>query len=309
MNDMSKENTTSKISIPKKLLRENVRAFLPPFAPIEIKGKENLTQVENLSHKGYGIVILWNHFSGGDFLPIIKELVLKYNFMKDKEICLPMMAESHHYLNAPFKPLTYSSQIKLYPVVNRDSIVLLRLKHRRQYRMAKTHLVANPNLLKKLKEKQAGEHKELILKQRHLFHLYLDGATNTLQKGGIVLIAPQTTRAEWLRMSTSDKGKWSPTAITSLIAQLDRRKIDKVAFLPVGIGINNALNYDERRVHGLNPLKRHFINVGQAYTKDELKQLGLSTGKKKIRRGVEKVIIEELAKVVPTEYLKPPPQK
>jgi len=310
MTENSGENTVSRISTPKKILREGIRKILPPFVPTEIAGEENLSRTEDLSRKGYGIVMLWNHFSGGDFFPILKDLAFKYQFMQNKEICLPMMAESHHYLNAPFKPLTYPSQVKLYPVINRDSIVLLRGRQRKEYRKAKKSLAVTPDSFIELKERQANERKELASQQKHLFNLYLEGATDTLKKGGIVLIAPQATRAEWLKIRATDSKRKSPTAVTPLIARLDKNKLDQVAFLFVGAGIKNTPNYSRHMVHGINLLKKHTVNIGPTYTKDELKQFaGIQNGQGKTRRGIEKVVLEELAKVVPTEYLNPPPKK
>lgn len=339
MNETTGENTPPEIPTYAKIMRKGARTISAPSFRAEIEGKENLTRVEELSKKGYAVIILWNHFSGRDSLQILEDLVLKHKFMQNKEVCLPIWEGLYHYAKYPLEPLAHSTRIKLCPVVNQDSFDALGKKHQEQYKKAEKSPSTTPDSLDELKKKQAHERLKLVLRGRKLNRLAFENILENSKKGGITSFAPQTVREEWLKMPTTDKDNKSPAAVSTLVAQYDREGIDKVAFLFVGLGVKNAPNYSKHKVHGFNFLKKYTVHIGATYTKDELKQRAIEklaleqfllehpptleqptpeptpeqlaeiqNKQTKTRRGIEKVVSEELTKVVPSEYLKPPPQ-
>lgn len=302
MNETSGENVPPKISIVTKIIREAAPTIFPPIFSDKIEGKENLSRIEELLDKGYSIVILHNHFSLYDSFRVL-EFVLKHKSMRNKEICIPIIEDLYRYT----KLVPQATKIKFCPIVTQVQLDILDRKHKKQYEKSEKSSSATLESLDRLKEKQEREKEKLIKQQKPLNSLYFKTALDTLREGGIVIIAPQVARDDSLKMPIGD----SPTAVSTLIAHLDHDKLDKVAFLPIGLGIENQTDYSENKVGRYNFKKRYIRHVGPIFTKDELKHLAAvnQTGQKKTRRGVEKVVIEELAKLVPKEYLKPPPQK
>ena len=306
MTEINGENSSLKISTPGKIIREILPPFFPPIPSDEIKGKENLPHIEKLINEGYSIVVLYNHFSSSDIFRTL-EFVLKQKSMKNKEICVPIIEDLYNYT----KLIPKAAKIKFCSIVTQKEIDILDRKHKKQYGKSEKSSHTTLDSLSRLKEKQMRERDKLVEQQKPLNSLYFKTALDTLRKGGIIIVAPQVTRDDSLKIPTED----SPTAVSTLIARLDHDKLDKVAFLPIGLGIKNQTDYSEDKVGLYNLGKKYILHIGPIFTKNELRHLALERyaeiqiEQKKTRRGVERVVIEELAKLVPPEYLKSLPQQ
>jgi len=309
MNEAAREN----ISPIEKIIRQGARTILTPFIPGQVEGKENLTRIDDLLKKGYGIVTLYNHISLRDPLQILEDIVLNNKLMQNKEIALSVDLGGYRILKPLFGPLASRAKMKFCPVVNQTDFGNLKRKHDKQNKKAKNILLVSADSLNHLAERQTRERNELLSLQKKLLSLYFKTVLDVLGEGGIVLIAPQATRKEWLGIPTANGDEKSPSAVATLVAQFDHNKLDKVAFLFIGLGIKNANDYSLKKVGNYNlfgKYRKYIVHIGPILTKDELKQLGQTAGnengKGKTRRGIEKAVREELAKVVPKEYLQTP---
>lgn len=121
---------------------------------------------------------------------------------------------------------------------------------------------------------------------------YLDESIKLLKKGGVVVLAPQGTRRGTL-------GYPDKPNIGTLIRMAEKKGIGNFAFLFMGLSIEGVDDYSDKKVRGFNPLKKYRINIGACLTKDEL--LEKAGGNV---RAVDRIVYEELGKLVPDSYKK-----
>ncbi len=120
---------------------------------------------------------------------------------------------------------------------------------------------------------------------------YLNASLDILRLGGIVILAPQGERKGTL-------GEPNESIIVgTIIAYAKKRRIEKFAFLFMGLGIEGVNDYSEKKVRGLNLFKKYNINIGACLTNQELmKKAGGNY------REVGRIVYEELDKIVPSNY-------
>ena len=286
---------------------EITRKFITPLLPSEIEGERNLDRAEELQREGYGIVVLHTHFSSRDSIQVLKDLILKNKLIQNKEVVFPI--EERLYDNSKFilEPLIRNTQIKLCPMVTQASLKYFDSKQQKKYEKAQK---ARPDLREKLIIKLEQERKELLLKQKQHQTSYFKTAVDVLGRGGVVIESPQTTRRSQLFIPEKYDDRTSPVAVSTLIAHLDHKSLDKVAFLFIGLGIKDIKNYTNKNF--LNLDKKYIDRIGPVYTKNELEKISFDQSRKNTGnhgntlRGIEKTVAEELGKLVPPEYLKSP---
>lgn len=119
---------------------------------------------------------------------------------------------------------------------------------------------------------------------------YIANSIDLLKKGGIIVLAPQGARMPYL-------GQPNNPAIGTFMAFAKRSELTDFAFLFMGIGIKGIDDYSNKKIRGLNLLKKYTVNIGSCLTSKEiLKKAGGNF------RNVDAVIYEELGKVVPEIY-------
>lgn len=118
---------------------------------------------------------------------------------------------------------------------------------------------------------------------------YVAKSLDLLRDGGVVILAPQGSRKGHL-------GQPERT-VSMLMLTAKRKKIENISLLFLGFGIRGVDDYSDKKVRGFNPFKKYDINVGACLTKEEL--IGKAAGD---FRNVDKVVFEELRKVVPPNY-------
>lgn len=214
---------------------------------------DGLTRAKELLRLGVGVNILFNHFSARDPLEVIR-LTLDDSIMRKRPVLVPI---AFHAYRKWFKLLENALNVELCPIVTQDTI-------------------------------DAGENNDYPLGYGRTE--YFEKAIKTLQKGGIVVLAPQTGRREYL-------GEPERRTVGAFIAQANRRHFDKYAFLFVGLGMKNAEDYKRERVGGLNPFKKYQVKIGPTFTKEEV----LEEVKGDLR-AVDNWVFQQLGIIVPENY-------
>ena len=233
--------------------------------------RNGLPKAEGLSKDGHGIVVVFNHFSARDPVEIL-DFIFGNPVMRHKPVLSPvayhMYTDREGFWETPGEFL----DISFCPIVTEETMKLGRNK---------------------------GYPLGYGMKE------YFEGAVTTLQKGGIVMAAPQGTRREFLGDSTKP-------IIGTLIAQTDHKKkkfietdheykkLDSYGLLFVGLGIKDANDYQKQNVGGLNPFKEYQLTIGPTFTKKEVMD---AVGGE--YREVDPWVFEQLNKIVPTVYRNP----
>lgn len=273
------EQKTVIISKKAELARILMRDCVGFLMPGKTEGKNRLGRTEDLLKEGYGLVVLFNHFSLRDPFQILKDIIINNPLMREKEIIFPITEHQYKKYKLLFKPLSGLLKMKLYPIANPGTLKVLALKN-------------NPE-----------KYSKTVSRQRLLLIEYMNSAVEVLKKGGIVPMAPQGERKNSLEMpQDSEKTKKPIAATATLIANLNKNGIEKVAFLIIGVGIENITDYGAK-VKGLNPRKRYTLKIGPTYTKQELLELAQNN-----LRAIDQGVFEVLAAVVPPSYNKLKPE-
>ncbi len=160
--------------LPKELIVERVRGqlvrkevskvalgFLPTEYTSDQNSQEALQKTEELLQEGYGIVVLYNHFSKSDHIRTLARLVLDVPTVSKRPILSPVGIHQHNWY---LKLLGKGTNVKLMPIVT-------------------------PNT--------RAEHPEKIPSIRpgaEMAREYLSKARQTLSAGGVLLLAPQAER-------------------------------------------------------------------------------------------------------------------
>jgi len=268
------ELTTINISKKAEIFRPPIKKLISSFMPSEIEGKENLEHTKKLIKDGYGVVIFFDHFSLRDPIQPVLDIITANPSMKNLRILAPIAEHHYRYSKFVLGPLGYLTEIKTVPTITPNTL---------------ERAVNNPNIESGLK-----------IKQRKFTDNYKRKMLEYLSTGGIVLFAPQIKREEKLVVPKEEESK---RPITHLIANLKRNKIEKVAFLIVGIGIKNAIDYSKNKVGKYNLKKIYTVNIGSTLTLNEILDRTQGDLRTKIRAS-DRIILEELGKVVPPAYNK-----
>lgn len=119
---------------------------------------------------------------------------------------------------------------------------------------------------------------------------YFAESIELLKKGGILVLAPQGTRMSHLGQS------YSPT-VGTFMAGAKKNKLVSYAFLFIGFGIKGVDDYSKEGIRGLNLSREYIMNIGACLTSQEI----LERAKGNYRE-VDKIVYDELRKVVPDAY-------
>lgn len=211
-----------------------------------------------LLSEGYGLIVLYNHFSIRDSLHIAGDVLFAHRVMNSNEIRTPLaLHQSKDVIN---KALETVLDFHMSPLATGET-------------------------LKKQKYKD--------LSPTTGFREYLADGVATLEKGGSLMMSPQTTRKDRL----SEEPQSRPLA--TLFLKIESKKLENgIAILFVGIGIQGVTDYSTPGIRGFNLRKKYEVTVGPCYTKEEA--VALAGGKKL----VDVWAFSELAKVVPPSYLR-----
>lgn len=126
-------------------------------------------------------------------------------------------------------------------------------------------------------------------------HTYMEGAAETLRKGGVVVLAPQATRMPYLK----EPGEHDK-AMALLMRLTTRDSINNIGILPVGFGVAGVKDYTD--YSGLNVGVPYRVNVGPLWLKSAVLQSARKSG-----WTLDKWAFEQLRQLVPPDYPKIPP--
>lgn len=220
---------------------------------IEIRG-DGFGRAEDLLEDGWGLVVLINHFSNRDPVEVLKDIIWKNPIMRGKQILGPMAY--HQY------SLAVNIVCKLFGVEPRPLVTAETLQRK-------------PNV----------GHPLMYGSGR-----YITDAIIALQNGGIVLVAPQTTRKERLDIPEY------PT-VAYFLHHARQKKLEHVAYMLVGLGIMGVQDYSKGNVGGINLLRNYSVSIGLTLTQGEL-----VAGAKKNNMSPDKFVYDHLAPLVPEAY-------
>jgi len=110
-----------------------------------------------------------------------------------------------------------------------------------------------------------------------------------LAQGELVLLAPQGGRRPTL-------GGPVGQPLARLLEQLSGNQAERVALLPVGLGIDGISSYQREQVGGLNLFRRYLVNVGAVHLLPYLRQQGIDD------QQIDAWLFAQLATVVPPAY-------
>ena len=138
------------------------------------------------------------------------------------------------------------------------------------------------------KFKEKGKTLPSIRAQVKMAGDYMESGREILREGGVLAVAPQIGRRSTL-------GEPGGKVLERFFSGFDHGKI---AFLFVGLGITGVTDYSKPGIDGYNVRKPFSITFGRPMTRVELEILARNSG-----TTIDKVVFNELSKVVPPAYL------
>lgn len=231
-----------------------VAALSPVFRSEKTDNANGIEKAKELLKKGYGLIVVINHFSLKDPPLAINEVFL-HREMGSKKVIAPI---AYHMDNTLYHKLGKLIGVVLKPIVTENTV----------------------------REGKNNGH-ELNEGKRE----YLDECIKLLKKGGVVVLAPQGTRMPYL-------GQPDKPIIGMIMAKAKKGGVERFAVLFMGFSIEGVDDYSDKKVRGFNPFKKYSVNIGACLTNQELmeKEAGGNI------RAVDKIVYEELSKIVPINY-------
>lgn len=218
---------------------------------------DGLERAKELSKKGYGVIVVINHFSLKD-PPQVGKLLFETQGLGSKKIHFPIAYHMYKMHRHGYdKILGRLFGITFKPVVTKSTI-------------------------------DKGKNDGLPLHSGG--KEFLQKALGGLEKGEIVVIAPQETRQPFL-------GELAEKGIGTLIAGAKRNNL-KIALLFIGLGIENVTDYSE--MEDFNRFKKYKVNIGECFTNDEVMEQVNGDFRK-----VDNFVFRNLYEVVLPNYRKP----
>ena len=199
---------------------------------------DSLNRAQELVKEGYGLIIIFPHFSMRDAVDMMGFTARQPVFI-ERLITSPIARHIFDSLRFIIDPVTKIGSIDMYPVVNEDTKT--KKKHREKY-----------------KDVPEGEG----------MRPYLRAAVKTLKEGGIVPVAVQTGRRSHLYENGIKK------SLSGLARMVGREGFKKYAVLFVGLehpGIEDYATEEEK----FNPFKKYRVNVGRLFTAEQIAQLAV----------------------------------
>ncbi len=231
---------------------EQLRKLFPAVIDDSYHGLANAGE---LVTAGHGLVLLGTHFSLRDGPGMFLYVASQNDALIDKPWEAPVA--KHIATAARLANWVFGAQIDLNPVVTESSKKKPRYRH---------------------------------LHQGEGLRDYIISATETLDRGGIVTLFPQSTRVPYLM----EPGKYDK-AMELLMMRTSRAGVNDFGILPVGFGIEG--DHDYKKVTGFNIRKTYTINIGKLWTKQDALQMAEET-----QRSMDGWAIDQLRQLVPENY-------
>lgn len=125
---------------------------------------------------------------------------------------------------------------------------------------------------------------------------YVEAASACLGSGGVVLLAPQGGRRAKL-------GRPRGRAVSHLLAEAQRRDIDRMACLLLGLALRGVIDYGDTSVRGFNLGRLYEVRIGRVATLGEVCR---EVGRLPL---VDGWTFAHLSELVPESYLDSPESK
>ncbi len=217
-----------------RLIRKGVSRGMLRLFPTEYTNDQDSTealqQTEKLLQEDYGIMVLYNHFSKSDHIRTIARLLLDVPTVSRRPILSPV---GIHQYEGPLKLLGKGTNIKLMPMVT-------------------------PNTPKEYSEKIPPRDRVKMGRE------YISGAQETLNEGGILLLAPQAERRASLGKPLDGK------PVRMILRDYDN---DKVAFLFAGLEIPDQTDYSTDSIRSFNLGRKFIVKFGNLVDRKTLMAL------------------------------------
>lgn len=237
-----------------------------------IGDQTGLNRAMELIHDGYGIVLMYNHFSKYEGMVLTGQLLRNPEFRKYPSV-FPIGL--HQYEDQKFRVnlVAALSRGNLVPIVTPDTIA-----DEKYLNQGVTLGDGTP--------------------------LYFRLAAESLSVGGTVGAAPQGKRDRWLDVSSI------PPAIGAIMVRALHKKTDKIAFLAVGMDLKDIPHpADYNDYHDIK-LREHIptVQYGRCVTLEELGydwSMHKTKGELDFLRDLSVWALYELGSVVHEDYLPP----
>ena len=246
---------------PSAVHRRKVPEWVRKHFPAEISDSyHGLADAGELVASGHGLVLLGTHFSLRDGPGMFLYVASQNDAMIDKPWVAPVAR--HITEIARLANWVFGARIDLKPVVTASTMEKPRFHH---------------------------------LHRGEGLRDYIISATDTLKRGGVVALFPQSTRVPYLKEPDEyDK------AMEFLMSRTSRAQVNDFGILPVGFGVEGVQDY--KKLRGLNPGVKYTINVGKLWTKTEALEMAHET-----QRSMDGWAIDQLRQLVPENYRDIPP--
>lgn len=236
---------------PRLLVERRRRAAerLIKIFPADISDTQNgLNDAGELVAKGGGLAILLNHFSWRDGPGAFVYIAAQNEMLIDKPWLAPVAW--HIYDVAKFLNQHLKTEAELKRVVTASTVAKPKYAH---------------------------------LTQGYGLIDYIRGAVKTLDRGGVVVLFPQTSRKPYLA-----EPKPKDRAMKLLFDSARIRKIKTFGVLPVGLSIEGAKDY--RKLSKVNVGVSYNVNIGRLWLESEIREAVKGTGQDLDTWGVQNLL-------------------
>lgn len=244
------------MALRRKLYIAGSQALLPNNC---IDSSQSFQKAEELAKEGYGLAVVTRHFSNRDFFMLMglfgKKSGVTRSRGRERAISVPL---AYHQLGLGVRGFFNYFGVTPMTIVTEETI-------------------------RKGKNIDSSGQK---LKAGHGFMQYIKTASQALDNGEIVFLAPSATR-------TALHEPWQGRPIESLVRLT---KSDKVAFVSAGLDIPEVENYADHR--GFSFFRRFIVTMGPVYEKLELQGLAVERG-----TTVDRVMADDIAMLVRPQTL------
>lgn len=219
-----------------EIARRIVSPALGFLFPTEViyQSQDSVEKAKRLLKEGYGLIVVYNHYSLDDPLRVLKALH-SLKLIEGKSLVHPL---SRHQ---KFPGLILFGRIiglDLTSIVTKNTV--------------KLEKAADDSR----KSKRGREHKQ-----------FRERAVGLLGSGGIVVVTSQGERQEKLDYENTRR-----RTMRKLLMDLDKKKIGKVALMIMGVDIKGTDSYSKKEVGGFNVRREGIVRIGETLTMEEIKK-------------------------------------
>lgn len=197
-----------------------------------------LSKAERLLDEKWGLVVLYNHFSKRDSLQVIKDVLFASPTMRKRPVFSPIAYHQFVDNKRLLDLVSCLTDVRLQTIVVQDTIDI---------------------------QASNGLDKGEGLTQ------YIRKSADVLGNSGIVPLPLQPGRRQSLR-ETQER------TVEFLVRSLTRREVTRVAFLLVGVGIQEKERYEKDVTAGYNFGRMYETKIGPVYTLEEAEMLSGKEG-------------------------------